>query len=104
VVNYSTCGNDTACNTVTVGSLEAQNVSAHRDVKIYPNPATNSFVIGGANGREFQICNVFGQVIYKKEMLSDNETINIAQLAEGICIALITGTDGVKEIHKLVKE
>jgi photosystem II stability/assembly factor-like uncharacterized protein len=104
VVDFSVCGNDTACHTVTVSSLSTENVMQHASVRIYPNPTTGSCTVEGASGGTITIYNTIGQLVHKAHLYADDEVINIEQLPGNLYIVQVTNADGVVVTQRIWKE
>ena len=65
-------------------------------VEIYPNPAYNELYIKFRNivDVNISIFNSLGQNVYTSEVQSDNETINISELNEGVYFVVIKDLNG----------
>ena len=62
---------------------------------VYPNPAKDNLNIVAENMRRITICNVLGQVVYDRNVDSDNEIINMSQYEAGIYMVRIATENGV---------
>ena len=73
-------------------------------VRLYPNPAGNSFSVTGIEGSfTVQIIDITGKTVYESAP-TDNKAINIATLQEGVYIVRITTENGSTTTKKLVKK
>ena len=72
-------------------------------VSIYPNPATNSFAVAGADKIEsLEIYSISGQTI-KLLPNPNNSNIHISDLKRGVYLVYIHQKNGETTMHKLIK-
>ncbi len=72
-------------------------------VNIYPNPSKDIFNIEGFGVRKVEIINLYGQVIYSKEVKEDNLQIDLSDRAIGTYLLRVVTDNGVIT-KQLVKE
>ena len=66
-----------------------------KGVMTYPNPTKDMLNITAENMKRITINNVLGQVVYDREVNSDNEIINMSQYEAGIYMVRIATENGV---------
>lgn len=66
-----------------------------KGMMVYPNPAKDMLNITAENMRRITISNVLGQVVYDRNVNSDNEIINMSQYEAGIYMVRIATENGV---------
>ena len=66
-----------------------------KGVMAYPNPAKDLLNISAENMKRITINNVLGQVVYDKQVDSDNEIIDMSQYEAGIYMVRIATENGV---------
>ena len=73
-----------------------------KGMMVYPNPAKDMLNITAENMRRITISNVLGQIVYDREVNSDNEIINMSQYEAGIYMVRITTETGsvVRKVSK----
>ena len=76
---------------VATTNIENEN----KEIKVYPNPTTNSFTIQNASSNSLvNIFNMQGAQVLNKKLTLNNENINLEQLSNGIYFYQITDNDG----------
>lgn len=93
---------------VTVNDcLEFDDRKAQREIVIYPNPAKTSFAISGENIHtvfdKYIIFDLTGKEITSGNLITDNQTISVDLLNDGIYFIHLTGSTNQNfrfEIHK----
>ena len=104
VIAYSRCGNDTGCN-VVMATLEAQNIRALEQVKIYPNPVGDEVHVDGmVQGASYRILNMTGECVQQGILAQRNNTLSLKGFAPGVYILEMTGEDGARRMVRLLKE
>ncbi len=63
--------------------------------KVYPNPVSNNLNVVAENMKRITIINALGQVVYDRNVNSDNEIINMSSYDSGIYMLRITTENGV---------
>jgi len=74
---------NTTLNTIGAVTYVAP-VAAHRDVKVYPNPATENITVEHLEGGTLSIVNVNGIVVLEQNITSDKAIIDVSRLANGV--------------------
>ena len=83
--------------------LGIETVSGDNNVTIYPNPANGVVSLSGNDLELVEIYNSVGMKVLSK-MISDSESINIADFASGIYIVRIFDKKGNISTEKLIKK
>ena len=82
-------------------SIEQEPESA--DIAMYPNPAENSIVITGVNGKaKVEVYSIMGQLILIKDIESDKETIDLSALNNGTYLVKITSDAQTLKTDRLI--
>lgn len=103
VTVYSQCGSGIYCDSVT-STTGVLNIVGAADWKIYPNPATAHLVVENAAGATLSIFNAVGQLIRTQELKSDRETVNIADLTNGMYLMQLANGLDKRLSQKIIKE
>ncbi|MBR5028301.1 MAG: T9SS type A sorting domain-containing protein, partial [Bacteroidales bacterium] len=84
-----------------VGIAQAEN----SDIRIYPNPAADKVTIDLQNTAATEICvmDIYGKTVVRKAVNGQSETIDLADLANGMYFVQIRNNSKVKATQKLVK-
>jgi hypothetical protein len=107
VTIYTDCGSDMYCNNVLVliPSLIAYNQSALSEVKVWPNPVKDELNISGVvENSNYRLLSITGITIQQGILGPDNNILSVKNFASGIYILEMTGTDGVRNLVRFVKE
>jgi len=90
---------------VTNATVASTDVSVLNDFRIFPNPAVKSLNINSiSNIRNITISNIIGQkIISVSDINTENYSINIENLTEGVYLINIINSDGTSNIAKFVK-
>lgn len=72
---------------------------------IYPNPATDNFIIDCANGQspDLFVYNIIGEIVLQKELTGNKNEVDISSLPKGIYVIKVSTSDGSAQ-KKLIKE
>ena len=76
-------------------AVSTQDLSKDSSLKLFPNPATNSFQVEWKNKSNFrlEIYNVAGALVYSKQVAADNKLVNVSDLNPGVyMVKTISGT------------
>jgi len=73
------------------------------DALVYPNPSNDVFNIQCVGIRKIEVMDVYGQIVFSKEVKDDNHQIDLSNLAKGVYLLQIITCDGIVTKH-LVKE
>jgi hypothetical protein len=76
-------------------------IDALRDVRIYPNPATDIFTITNASGAQMLVANVQGQIIENTPIETDRFTYDVSSLSTGVYF-ITTVKKGSVHTNKLI--
>lgn len=77
----------------------------YNDIKIYPNPSNGVINIQSDQElKSYGVMNVLGQVLFKGDFTSGQNSISIESLSAGTYILNLTTTDGRRMSNKIVKE
>lgn len=75
-------------------------------VKIYPNPARESFTVDIdpylSGDFSIRLMDVKGRSVLEQKVSSGNTTVNVTQLTPGIYFCIVTGRQGIVYTHKLL--
>ena len=61
-----------------------ENNSSQTTLSIYPNPATDIISISSHKGGSLRILDMSGRMVVEKENISDNQTIDVSDLPNGV--------------------
>lgn len=75
-------------------SLDGVNEDEAGNVSIYPNPATDNFMVNGEGLKHVTVYNAMGQMIYDAECEGSSTTINMSHVESGIYIVRIVTENG----------
>ena len=77
--------------------VEVTNINENgvKGMMVYPNPAKDMLNITAENMKRITISNVLGQVVYDRDVNSDNEIINMSQYEAGIYMVRIATENGI---------
>jgi photosystem II stability/assembly factor-like uncharacterized protein len=80
-------------NGMKVGVMPSGIADLSREaVRVYPNPANESFTISAANGDVLQIISLNGQVVLKQTLREGSNTISTTSLSEGVYVVQRNGS------------
>jgi hypothetical protein len=76
------------------------------NIKIYPNPATNTLHIDGVtqSGQRYKIISVVGAVLLQGTLKQGSNSIDIKTLADGVYMVEVGGSDEGKKVVKMIKQ
>lgn len=104
VTMTATSGTSVNCNfnLVVQASLGIEDV-VKNTFSIYPNPASTSITIKGENfeNEEIEIYNMLGQKVMGKNLITNESTVDISNLADGVYVVYFMNA---KASHKFVKQ
>jgi hypothetical protein len=88
-----------------LGVLHFTFSSEDRPVYLYPNPVTDFVTINLLSGSSFDmlIRDISGKLVWKKEKVINNSTIDLGFLAAGIYFCTFTLENGNTEVTKIVR-
>ncbi len=103
VTAYTSCGNDSACHTVVVSTTGVAGFSL-ATIEVYPNPVTNELHIAGIpQNTTYRLLNVTGECVMRGNLNAGSSSISTTVCSKGVYILELTGTDGSRNIVKVVK-
>ena len=92
VVAYNGCGiTDTVIKTITVTTHLSENNNISDDLIVYPNPATNYFVVDVEENCSLSIIDNSGKIVKKTKLSAGKNTIYTQDLTQGIYQIKIEG-------------
>jgi PKD repeat protein len=101
------CHTDTYTVEITIGQsgdepLGIETVDNNKAVSIYPNPAAESIVVSATEPVVLKIVDMKGRVVKQTE-LSGNQKLSVAELPEGVYVAITADGAGLKtQSQKLI--
>ncbi|HOZ30048.1 MAG TPA: T9SS type A sorting domain-containing protein, partial [Bacteroidales bacterium] len=75
--------------------VEVEDISINSERNIYPNPASDYFMINENDLVKLEIFNITGQLVYCSDKISVNEKINVKSFEQGAYLVKITSVDRV---------
>jgi len=101
----NTSGNNDAGAIEKDGGLSIRNLQHEIAMILYPNPATQHLTIGRKQPSKAKLFvkNTIGQVVYEQQLSKANEFVDIAQLAPGLYLLMLSTEDGGFATKKFVK-
>lgn len=104
VTVYTSCGNDTVCNSVVVPPLGVPVLSL-ANVQVFPNPTSNELNITGIlQSTNYRLLDVTGECVQQGILINGSNTLSMKIFAPGVYILEMTGVDGTRDIMRVVKE
>ena len=100
----ATSGTSVNCNfNLVVQSSLGVNDEVKNRFSIYPNPASTFITIKGENfeNEEIEIYNMIGQKVTDKNLITNESTVDISNLANGVYVIYFVNA---KASHKFVKQ
>ncbi len=70
-------------------------IPAGDNFSVFPNPASNYFIIEGSMIEEIEISDVYGNLYFNRKNLSNSSSINIQEYANGIYLIKVKSKVGV---------
>ncbi|WP_396155864.1 Omp28-related outer membrane protein [Flavobacterium sp.] len=71
-------------------------------ISIFPNPSNGIITINTENTLNITICDITGKVVFSKNNVTNNETINLSNLQNGVYLAKMVTETGVEETKKII--
>jgi hypothetical protein len=98
---FNTCGFDLDA----VGVLHFTYSTEDQSVFLFPNPVTDHVTINMLSGSVFDmvIYDVSGKLVWKKEKVKNNSTIDVGFLNAGIYFCTFTLENGNTEVRKIIR-
>lgn len=105
VMALDVCGHITYDTAVVVASYELENIQTKfLNAEVYPNPAATELTVAQAAGAQLSIYDVLGREIYRANIVSDKQQLDISPLTDGIYTVAIISRDGERKKIKLIKK
>lgn len=118
-ITYDPCGNlyisESAPNkrvrkvsfnpTCDLESLRTNVISNNENISIYPNPANDELHIDNAKpGTKYEVVSIVGAVVHSGTLQAKENSIPIRNLPPGIYMLALTNEQGIRTVHKIIKE
>ena len=71
-------------------------------ISISPNPSNGIITINTENTLNITVCDITGKVVFSKNNVTNNETINLSNLQTGVYFAKMVTETGVEETKKII--
>jgi hypothetical protein len=71
-------------------------------ISISPNPSKGIITINTENTLNLTICDITGKVVFSKNNVTNDETINLSNLQNGVYLAKMVTETGVEETKKII--
>ena len=71
-------------------------------ISISPNPSKGIITINTENTLNITVCDITGKVVFSKNNVTNNETINLSNLQTGVYLAKMVTDTGVEETKKII--
>ena len=71
-------------------------------ISIFPNPSKGIITINTENTLNITVCDITGKVVFSKNNVTNNETINLSNLQTGVYLAKMITETGVEETKKII--
>ena len=71
-------------------------------ISIFPNPSNGIITINTENTLSITVCDITGKVVFSKNNVTNNETINLSNLQTGVYLAKMITETGVEETKKII--
>jgi hypothetical protein len=94
-----------ACDTVYTSIIKEEGI--RKEVRVYPNPATDKLYISIAGIKEpltVLLINTLGQEVARYALAQEEQEISLANLPKGVYYCRVLGREGVYFAAKVVKE
>lgn len=86
---------------LTPANLSANEINEHKNISIYPNPASDVLNIPGADGTEFEIYNTAGQLVSKGKI--SDQKLQVHDLVKGVYFIQIKNNNNISKL-KFIKK
>jgi hypothetical protein len=71
-------------------------------ISIFPNPSNGIITIATENSLNLTVSDITGKVVFSKNNVTNNETINLSNLQTGVYLAKMVTDTGVEETKKII--
>lgn len=104
-IAYNSCGSNMYCEELAVGNVGITEIPGFAEVRVYPNPATQTLTVSGASaGTRLGIYDALGRLMKQTVLKGGKDQIDVRQLSAGIYIMRFTDKNGRRGNVKFVKE
>ncbi len=87
------------------GATQVQELAKDNPISVYPNPSNGIYQLKSSSKmKEYTIYDQLGRMVAHKRLNSDNETVNISELHNGVYYFVVQFQDGSIGKQKLVKK
>ena len=113
--SYSILSNDVVISGVEGGEFGSSDVRSfsvanplntsefsRNSISIFPNPSNGIVTINTENILNITISDITGKVVFSKNNVTNNETINLSNLQTGVYLAKMVTETGVEETKKII--
>ncbi|MBP0903827.1 T9SS type A sorting domain-containing protein [Mariniflexile gromovii] len=73
------------------------------NVRIFPNPVDDNFIISNSKGSKIEIYDMLGKLSVKYSIESNNQSININNFKKGVYFVKVKSTKGTSFVKKIIK-
>jgi len=102
---YTNCGIDSSCSNITVTVPTGLMTLPVTSLKVFPNPSNDELYITGiTTNTHYRMLDVTGICLQQGDLLPGNNILPMQQFVPGIYILEMTGTDGQRDMVRVVKE
>jgi len=103
---YTECGSDIHCSDVVVVVIPSGiQGSSQAGIQAYPNPIRDELHISGVpQNTNYRILNVTGECVAQGNLIAGSSVISAHALSAGVYILEMSGTDGLRNMVRIVKQ
>ena len=83
-VSQNGCSDTSSCHYFMFTDLASIHPNTNAGISIYPNPATNTIVMGGVHHQDVKIINNLGETVLLYNNYNDQQRIDVSSLSSGI--------------------
>lgn len=98
LTNTSVTYNEDSCDPLSVGSNE------YKEIKMYPNPASERIFITGENIQSIQVVDIGGSIIIEQTDYYNAGGLYVGNLKNGVYFVSVTGVNNQTQTLKLIKK
>ena len=97
------CSNSKEVTITVSGCTKINEWHSEKNINVYPNPTTGSFIIETADAATITVCDALGRIILKKDLESGSNSLNLDTYPNGIYLLKLHYNKEEVRIIKLVK-
>ncbi|GAA4461916.1 hypothetical protein GCM10023093_07520 [Nemorincola caseinilytica] len=103
---YTRCGTDTFCKDVIVTAPSVSSLLQEPiNIKVFPNPTTNSLYISGHTGRtDYRLLNVVGIAVQQGTLSAGTAVVQLSDLPPGHYLLELNGDNGTRKVVRVIRE